>query len=135
MRKSLRVLLGAATLLSLCAACALGGFAWGAYVQFRHIVFLHQYTVGREIVEAKMCARQGCDAVRSWVIADLPLQLSNYSSHYAVLNEPFLHGVIDVAHSAWETRHSVDGAIKPPREFETAIEKCNCGLQPQPIAP
>jgi hypothetical protein len=82
-----------------------------------------------------MCAQQGCDAVRSWVIADLPLQLSNYSSQYAVLSEPFPEGVIDIAHNAWEMRHSVDDAIKPPREFESAIEKCNCGLQPRPIAP
>ncbi len=82
-----------------------------------------------------MCAQQGCDAVRGWVIADLQLQLSNYSSQYALLNEPFPTGVIDIALNAWKMRHSVDAAIKPPREFESAIDKCNCGLRSQPIAP
>jgi hypothetical protein len=82
-----------------------------------------------------MCAQQGCDIVRDWVIADLPLQLSNYSSQYAVLNEPFPHNVIDIAHNTWRMRHSVAEAIKSPREFESAIEKCDCGLQPRPGTP
>jgi hypothetical protein len=114
MTQSLRVVLLGAILVSVFAACVFCGFAWGAYVQFRHIVFLHQNTVGRDIVEAKLCALQGCDIVRDWVIADLPLQLSNYASQYAVLNEPFPHSVIDIAHNTWRMRHSVDEAIKSP---------------------
>jgi hypothetical protein len=112
----------------LVAASVACGFAWGAYGQFRHLVFLHQATVGRDIVEAKMCAQQGCDAVRGWITEDFPLQFSNYSAQYALLNEPFPSDVIDIARNAWSARHSVDEAIKHPHELETAIEKCNCGL-------
>jgi hypothetical protein len=116
----------------LACACGLGGFALGSYYQFRHNVFLHGATIGRDILLAKMCAQAGCDAVRDWVVADLPLQVSNYSAHYSVLQEPFPRGVVDVARNTWATRHLVDEAMKSPQEFQRAISDCKCGLHLQP---
>ena len=118
----------------LVCVCALGGFSLGAYYQFRHTVFLHGAAVGRDILVAKICAQNGCDSVRNWVAADLPLQLSNYSSQYAVIQEPLPRGVIDVVQNTWAMRHMVDGAMKSPQEFGAAISACNCGLQLQAAA-
>jgi hypothetical protein len=113
-------------------ACGLAGFASGAYYQFRHTVFLQEAAIGRDILVAKICARDGCDSVRGMVTADLPMQLSNYSVQYAAMQEPFPRGVLKAARNTWAMRHFVDGAMKPPEELQRAISDCKCGLQLQP---
>jgi hypothetical protein len=105
-----------------------GGFALGAFYQYRHNLFLNGSEVGAHILVAKICAQTGCNDVRDWASSDLSLRLLNYESKYALLEAEFPKNYLAVAADTWRMRHFVDNAIKSPADFRRAIAECKCGL-------
>ena len=116
-----------ATILSACCLCVVGGFAVGAYLQFRNTVMMTQDVLARDILTANMCVNNGCTDVMKWLRVDAPLQLNNYSVFEAVLREPLQTKLYHAARLTWEARDRV-AITRPPDVFLKKMRDCNCGL-------
>lgn len=117
-----------AMLLAACGICILGGFAAGAYMQYRHKVLLEEDKLARDILVAKICAKSGCNSNMNWIRRDVPLALYSFENDEKLLHATLLRRLYLVSVVTWMTRGYTDIANSPDR-FRQDIRTCNCGLE------
>jgi hypothetical protein len=121
--------------LASCCACALGGYATGAYLQFLHSFAATQDAFARDIVIAQGLVRNQDSELLEWVRKDAQLQYQYLANYETVRNASFPVRLTAVARMTWTRSSLASEALRSSDRWQQMMLDCACGLAKPGVKP